>query len=57
MASSPNSMMETAHDTVNRYNQDHGTVTGPTAKLSVNFTDYLLLEAIPQVGTPTAQRH
>lgn len=49
--------METAHDTVNRYNQDHGTVTGPTAKLSVNFTDYLLLEAIPQVGTPTAQRH
>jgi hypothetical protein len=27
------------------HNRDYGTVTGPTAKLRVDFTDSLLLEA------------
>jgi len=33
-------------------NKDHGFVTGPTAKLKVEFEENLLLEATPEAATP-----
>ena len=37
--------------------RDYGTVTGPAAKLTVQFSDYLLLEAIPEPATPIARKN